>query len=183
MEKIFYINEQYIKANSEVQDDVHVKKIKRNIWLVQQSFIKQILGSTLYNKINTDIKNNSLTGDYLTLFEEHIQPITLEYSLYKSAPFIAIALTNKGLDKKQSANSESVSLEELQFIQKQYKASGDILGELCVKHLIKSYSNGIFPEYGQDYCGGDSNIKSTSNYGGLYLGGSINNNERNYRRR
>jgi len=174
MNKIFYIDEDYVKENSELQEDVLIKKLTRSIWLVQKTYIQNILGSALYTKINNDIIAGTLAGDYLELFEEYIQPTTLEYALFKSAPFIAYALTNKSIVKKDSDNNVTATLEEIQFIQTQYQKSGEFLGDRCVKYLLQGYLNEEkFPEYGCEYNEDLNEIKAnkadSANYSGMYL--------------
>lgn len=45
------------------------------IFMAQNSEIKRILGSELYNKIVSDYENNTLAGDYLAIYNDYIATI------------------------------------------------------------------------------------------------------------
>ena len=126
--RTLFISESYIKTFSEVQDDVLIKKMTRNIWIVQETYIQPMLGTKLYKKIIADIQLGVMSETYSSLFENYIQPITLEYTLYKSVPFIHYALTNKSVVKKGGDNNESAELAEIKYIQQEYLKSASSLG-------------------------------------------------------
>lgn len=54
------------------------------IFMAQNSEIKRILGDNLYNKILADFENNTLTGNYLTIYNDYVSVILAYYtcSLY-----------------------------------------------------------------------------------------------------
>jgi hypothetical protein len=45
------------------------------IFMAQNGEIKRILGDSLYSKIITDFTNNSLTGKYLTIYNDYVATI------------------------------------------------------------------------------------------------------------
>jgi hypothetical protein len=73
MANVLFISETFLKQNTQVSDNVDVK---------------YILGTTLYNKIKTDIAASNLAGVYLTLLEDYIQ-ICLKH--YVTAECLAMA--------------------------------------------------------------------------------------------
>ena len=50
------------------------------IFMAQNSEIKRILGTSLYDKIENDLDAETLTGDYLTIYNEHIVPMHVYYT-------------------------------------------------------------------------------------------------------
>lgn len=50
------------------------------IFMAQNSEIKRVLGDPLYLKINTDFNNNTLSGEYLLLFNNYIEIIVSYYA-------------------------------------------------------------------------------------------------------
>jgi len=107
--------------------------------------------------------------------ENYIQPMTLEYSLAKTLPFINYSLTNKSIVRKGADNTVPVELNELKFLQQQYIDSADFIGQRLIKFLIQSYQDGKYPLYGSGYNNDIDDIQPSidSPYeisGGLYLG-------------
>lgn len=50
------------------------------IFMAQNSEIKRILGDNLYNKILVDYENDTLTGDYLVIYNDYIATILAYYT-------------------------------------------------------------------------------------------------------
>lgn len=175
MNVVYLITEKYLKDNSELQNNCDMKKVLRNILIAQRVFILDSLGTILYNKIIADYDADTLTGLYSTLVEEYIQPTLVQYTMYKSLPFLKYSFTNKSVVSKNADNVDSVELSELKYIQNQYKQSGDEMLLAMKKYIIEEYSNGNFPEFGEneDLDEQQPNRENPNLYGGLYLGDSI----------
>lgn len=178
MNNIFFINEQYIKNNSEIQNDVDIKKMKRSIQLVQLTFVQKLVGTALYKDICDKIQNNSLSTDYQELLETYLQPITLELTLYKSLPFLSYTLTNKNIYQKESDNNRSIELDDIKFLQSMFKDSADFLSQQCILYLNQKVNNeNKFPLYKSsenyqnlDYMTPEPDDSQPYYYGGIYLG-------------
>ena len=171
MERIYFINEQYIKDFSELQDDINIRKLMRNVYLTQNVQIKSLLGSRLYNRLVSDIKEGILSGVYKELFETFVQPTMLEFLMYKSVPSIAFALTNRGTVKKNSDNSESLELDEIKYLQQQYLNSAEQLSKQMIAHMKRLYCEKKLPEYGEnEFIDEIKPIQDTSFGTGIYLG-------------
>ena len=54
--------------------------IKPAINVAQTTHLKRILGQSLYDKISTEIENNTLSGDYLTIYNDYIVYMTAFFS-------------------------------------------------------------------------------------------------------
>lgn len=171
MSKVYLINEDYIKKNSEIQTDILIKKVARSIWISQNTFVKDICGTALYNVVYNAYSGGTIANEYLTLLEDYIQPALLEFAMYKSIPFIAYALTNKGVSQKESDNETPLDLEQIKFLQNQYYESAMQLKDSCRDYLREQYCNqGKFPEYGNEYNTAIDAIKSDKSEGGGYCG-------------
>lgn len=169
--RVLFISESYIKTFSEVQDDVLVKKMARNIWVVQETYIQPLLGTKLYRKIIADIQAGVMNEPYTSLFTDYIQPLTLEYTMYKSIPFIHYAITNKSVVKKGGDNNESAELEEIKYLQQEYLNSASAFGNICIKHLIQGYCDNLYPEYRENTKIDEIKPDTSVSYGsGIYLG-------------
>jgi hypothetical protein len=67
-----------LKRNSIIDGNVDVDKFIGFVKIAQQIHIRNYLGTDLYNKISTDILGTggaSLTGNYLNLVNDYIQPM------------------------------------------------------------------------------------------------------------
>lgn len=83
MTKLFITIEEVTKLSG-FDGNIDNDSINPFIFMAQNSEIKRILGDDLYNKISTDFENDTLSGDYLVIFNDYIQIIEAYFtcSLY-----------------------------------------------------------------------------------------------------
>ena len=78
--------------------------------------IQNYLGTDLYNKISADIIAGTLTGDYLELVNDYIQPMLIHFAMVDYLPFASYELRNGGLFRHRSENAENPTKEEVDFL-------------------------------------------------------------------
>ena len=74
MATALFISRTDLVRNSIIDGSVDYDKIVQFLKLSQQIDIQNLLGTDLYNRISTDIENSTLSGDYLALVSDYIQP-------------------------------------------------------------------------------------------------------------
>ena len=105
---------------------------------VQITVIEPLLGTLLYDKIVADFTADTLTGDYLTLFNEFVKPITKYES---TAQYINIAqykLDNGGIFKHAPENAEVVSKDEVQSIASVYHNNAQVYVQRFNKWICRN---------------------------------------------
>ena len=115
MAKALFIRRSDIVKNTALNANVDTDKFIQFIELAQEIHIQNFLGTDLYNKISNDILGTggaSLTGNYLTLVNDFIQPMLIHYAMVEYLPFASYSISNGGVFKHQSENSQLVSKEE-----------------------------------------------------------------------
>ena len=180
MDTILFINQSYIADNSEVQNDVEIKKIYKSLKFVQKTYIQQMLGTDLYEDLQAEIKaystsGTSMTASYTVLLEEFIQPIVLNYAIFKALPHLQYTITNRSVVTKNSDNTDSIDLDVLKFLQNEYKSQADQLVNQAILYILRERQNGNFDKYLTNNEIDDMipNRNNRVDYGGIYLGEEI----------
>jgi len=75
---------------------------------VQLTVVEPLLGTLLYDKLVTDITNNTLSGLYLTLYTDLIKPLVKNESCAQYIEISSYMLDNGGLYKHTGENMEIV---------------------------------------------------------------------------
>lgn len=117
--------------------NIDVSKYLHVIKEVQVFVIEPILGTKLYEKIVLDYDNNSLEGDYKTLYDDYIKPIII-YSV--AAEYVIIAsynVANGGIFKHNPENGEAVSKNEVDFLAQNQRNKSDAYIQRLQKFLCK----------------------------------------------
>jgi hypothetical protein len=79
-----------------ISGNIDVNKITPSIWISQITDIERVLTKGLYDKILTDFTNNTLSGDYLLIYDDYVSNMLVFYS---TADFImknSIMISNGG---------------------------------------------------------------------------------------
>jgi hypothetical protein len=170
MANVLFISETFLKQNTQVSDNVDVKYIREAILWAQDSEIQTVLGTTLYNKIKTDIAASNLAGVYLTLLEDYIQ-ICLKH--YVTAECLAMAhykVTNKGLQIQDSEQSAPASTSGVNFLVEKEKNKAEWYKQRLIDYLCEYTSS--YPEYENPDSGVDTIQPNRNNFSTtIYLGG------------
>ena len=122
--------------------------------IAQEIHIQNYLGTQLYLKISNDVDNNTLTGDYLELVTDYIQPMLIHYAMVDYLPFAAYQVKNGGVFKHRSENSETPSKVEVDFLVQKYRDFAEYYTRRFVDFMC--FDNNKFPEYNDNQ---DSDIR------------------------
>ena len=133
-----FIKRSDLVKNTILNGNVDTDKFIQFIKIAQEMHIQNYLGSKLYDKISTDILGTggaSLTGDYLTLVNDYIQPMLIHYAMIDYLPFAAYELKNGGLFKHRSENAETPSKDEVDFLVQRHRHFADFYTERFLQYM------------------------------------------------
>jgi hypothetical protein len=164
----FFIDEQSLKDNSLINDNVDMKMITPTIRLVQDVYLYKILGSSLYTDLQNKIVTKTLNTDELFLMRGYIAPVMIWGIMVQAPLTITYKYSNKGVQTMNSDNSNPASLSELQALQSQARTNYDLYVERLIKYLI-AYQN-LFPAYRQMTALNDVSPQTTGFKSRLALG-------------
>lgn len=92
--------------------NVDTKKLLPIIASVQRTNIEPVIGTTLYNKLVTEIKANTLSGRYKTLMDSHILPTMIVFCDIKATYHTTSQITNKTTGKNNDEHITANGLSE-----------------------------------------------------------------------
>ena len=116
MATALFIKRSDIVKNTALSANVDIDKFIQFIALAQEIHVQNYLGTDLYNKISADIIAGTLSGDYLDLVNDYIQPMLIHFAMIEYLPFAAYSISNGGVFKHNSENSSLASKEEIDFL-------------------------------------------------------------------
>ena len=100
----------------------------------------------MYDKISADIIDDDLTGDYLDLVNDHVQPMLIHFAMAEYLPFAAYTIANGGVFKHGSENSETASKDEIDSLIARERDYAEYYATRFVEYMSFNASS-KFPEY------------------------------------
>ena len=145
MATALFISRTDLVKNSILDGNVDTDKFIQFIKIAQQIDIQNYLGTDLYNKISADIIADNLSGNYLSLVNDYVQPMLIHYAMMQYLPFAAYQIKNGGISKHTSENAESVSKDEVDYLVNKERNFAEYYTRRFIDYI--SFHEEDFPEY------------------------------------
>ena len=146
MAQALFINRKDIVKFTAMNGNVDTDSFIQYVKIAQDIHVQNYIGTDLYNKIQTDIIDSSLEGDYLTLVTDYIKPMLIHWAMVEYLPFAAYTVSNIGVYKHSSENSENVSKDEVDFLIEKERNTAQYYTERFISYMTFNASL-KFPEY------------------------------------
>jgi hypothetical protein len=165
----FFVSEQDVKKNTPIDENVDSKILQTAMRTAQDIYIRDIIGSGLYDKICDDINGAGLAGNYLTLVNKYIAPCLYHYIVTESMLPMTFKMMNKSVMTRGSDNSNPVDIDQLTRIEREYQHKAEYYAQRLRDYLMEN--NTLFPLYLNPGSGIDTiNPHQQDMLGGFYLG-------------
>lgn len=148
MATALFITPKDLKQNSFIDGNVDTDKFIQFIKIAQQIHIQNYLGGKLYDKISDDIISGTLSGNYLTLVEDYIKDMLIHFAMVDYLPFAAYQLSNGGIYKHSSENSQVASKNEIDMLIDKHRNFAQFYTRRFIDYMC--FNNNLFPEYNQN---------------------------------
>ena len=163
---VLFISEESIKSSTTINGNVDAELLLPYIKVAQDIHIHQLLGTDLYEKLQSDITGSSVAGAYATLLDNYIQPVLIHYSLYECLPFLSYKIMNKDIVRKISETSTAASLEDIVYIRDIVKNTAEFYASRLVDYIKNNSAS--YPEYNSN-SGGDLSPTKEAYFSGMNL--------------
>lgn len=146
-----WLNSDSMSRMTSLSGNIDIDKITPIIYTQQRTKIRTILGINLYNKINNDYINDTLTGVYKEMFEEYIQDMLIYFTMGEYIVLGTPNTSNSGIHKLIPDNAETIDVSETIKIAERWQG----LGHTLELQLVQYLKINPVPEYGS--CGKKEN--------------------------
>ena len=143
------ITKKYIEKYSPLPKNYNYDEVMNYVNIAEDIWVVPVIGRPLYDELQEQVKNNTVSEVNATLLLE-IYPYLAYATALEALPFIAYHMTEVGITKSKSDNSESVELKELNYIINHLKAQTEYRKEMLIKWLKEYGSN--YPSYYPSEC-------------------------------
>jgi len=168
MARTLLIGAQYVKDNSVIDENTDDRLLLDTIWTAQREHIKPLLGTDLYNDIESKAAAATLAGTDLTLVNTYIAPCLVKWVMFEMTLIQSYKYRNKGVVQQNSENSSPASYEDLSHLFDMWRDKAEMFGEDLINYLLANTSS--FPLYLTNSDIDDIHPRKTNYTSGLYLG-------------
>jgi hypothetical protein len=149
--EVLIINEVYLKKYTNVNSAVDPNLIRPAIYLAQDKYMVNYLGTNLMNKIKTDIDGGVLTGDYEILVDSFVRKSLLYWTMYELYPALVYKHDNGSIVQRTSEDTTTISDSILSNLRSEALRTAQFYTQRLIDylraytHLYPEYTNNVFP--------------------------------------
>lgn len=147
---ILLVSDTMIKERTVIHGNIDPKLIYPDIKVAQDMYILPILGTGLYNKLQTIINDGTITDaanvNYKLLLDKYLVDALIYYTLAELPTTISYQFWNKGVVRKLGENTELPSMSDLIDISNKYKNRAEFYATR-MRDYIRANANAMYPEY------------------------------------
>jgi len=145
MATALFISRTDLVKNSIIDGNTDSDLFLQYVKISQEIHIRNYLGGKLYDKISDEIVAGTLSGNYLTLVTEYVQPMLIHYAMVDYLPFAAYQVKNGGVFKHNSENAQTASKDEVDFLVSKERDFAEYYTRRFVDYMC--YHGNLYPEY------------------------------------
>lgn len=161
-DNVLLIDKDTIFKYSQLSGNFDIDKLTPFIKIAQDIEVQGVLGTVLYRKVLTDVKNSTLTGNYLALVEKYVQPLLIHYAMADLLQFHGYEVSNAGIVRNSPENTQLPDKNEIDTIVARQRGIAESYRVRIVSYL--SYYTGLFPEYSAAQMDGEYPNSNPTNY-------------------
>lgn len=124
-----FCSEQKIKNFTSANANLSPELLTPFILEAQDIELQYYLGSTFYFSIQDQVLTGTVSADNQFLLDNYISKALIQWGLMRALPFIKYRIFNKSVLSPTAENAESITLEELQFLQQELRTAGNFYAE------------------------------------------------------
>lgn len=144
-QEILLINEDVLKKYTPLTDAVDPNLIRPCIYVAQDMYLQNFLGTNLTNKIKDDVANGTLSGNYETLLNEYILKLLIWWTMVELYPSLLYKHDNGNLVSRQSEDTTPVTKGEMESLKEKARENARFYTKRMVDYL--RFNTTLFPEY------------------------------------
>lgn len=174
MTNILLVSEDYVKSNSNIDDNLWSKMLVPAIREAQEMGLQPIIGTSLYKKILDVVETGSVketaNSAYKNLLDVYVQPFLLYQVMVNVIPVIGTKLSNMGVMQSDDEKSHNVSKNERDNLMTYYQYRADFYTQRMQDYLTKHRAE--YPELDDNDIANMSANLNSSHSCNIWLGGA-----------
>lgn len=132
------INEAFFKKYSPIPVNYNMAEIKNYIPVAEKIWVRPVIGHKLFSEIEQQVKENKVSEANATLLTEGGLWQYLSFAtVLEALPLVWASVTEIGIVKGHSENSESLTLKDLTLVQQHLRNQVEVLKDQLKKWLCE----------------------------------------------
>jgi hypothetical protein len=143
--EILLINEQVIRKYTQLNEAVDTNLIRPAIYLAQDKYLVNYLGTKLVNKLKTDVSEDTLVDQYEILLNEYVMKVLVWWTMVELYPSLVYKHDNGSIVMRISEDTTSISEAELSIMMSSASENAKYYTQRMIDYVVYNVSQ--YPEF------------------------------------
>ena len=139
------VSEEKIKLYTSINQNVSPLDIKPYIFQGQELYLMNYLGTTFYRELQKQVFNGNVNEANAYLLDNFLGQACIQAGLVVGLPYLKYKIFNKSILSPSSESADSITLEELQFLQSQARDAFQTYMNYVIRYM--TLNPGDYPLY------------------------------------
>lgn len=132
------INQTYLKKYSPIPVNYNLTEVMNYVGVAEKIWVIPLIGYDLYDEINEQVQNNTVSEENATLLTEGGLWQYLAFAtVYESLPVIWAHISEVGITKGKSDNSDSLDLKDMTYMTQHIRNQVEVLKDQLKKWICE----------------------------------------------
>jgi hypothetical protein len=177
------VSEMKIKSFTSVNFNVSPEDLVPYVLQAQDLYLQNYIGSTYYMQLKHEVLSNTISPNNQFLLDNYVGAALCNWALMMALPFLKYKIFNKSVLSPTSEQADSITLDELKFLQEQVRSTAETYTKRMIEWMVKhpgdypayiapNVLDGQMPERGNPYANNLVTPKQPYAYKKRYLAGN-----------
>lgn len=131
-----FVSEEKLKYFTSINQNVSPDDLVPYIVQSQDIYLQNYLGATYYQSLKRNILAGTITGPDQFLMDNYIGYAVLNWAMSVALPFLKYKIFNKSVLSPKSETADSITLEELKFLQNECRNTAETYSKRMVEWMV-----------------------------------------------
>lgn len=145
LQEVLFVSEEKLKSFTSINNNVSPLDLIPYVLQAQDIYLQNYIGSTFYFQLRDQIKTNTVSNDNKFLLDNYIGNALCNWALMQALPWLKYKVFNKSVLSPSSESADSITLEELNFLQEQCRGTAETYTKRMIEWMV--LHPGAYPAY------------------------------------
>ena len=145
LQEVLFVSEEKLKSFTSINNNVSPLDLIPYVLSSQDIYLQNYIGATYYMQLKEQVRTNTVSVDNKFLLDNYIGSALCNWALMQALPWLKYRIFNKSVLSPSSESADSITLEELQFLQEQARGTAETYTKRMIEWMV--LHPGAYPAY------------------------------------
>ena len=145
LQEVLFVSEEKLKSFTSINNNVSPLDLIPYVLQAQDVFLQNFIGATFYMQLKEQVRTNTVDTPNQFILDNYIGSALCNWAIMQALPWLKYKIFNKSVLSPNSESADSITLEELQFLQEQARGTAETYTKRMIEWMV--LHPGDYPKY------------------------------------